>query len=33
MMSGHRTLVDGQRVRFKVVQGRHGPQAESIERL
>ena len=31
--SGYKTLVEGQRVRFDVTQGRKGPQAENIEVL
>lgn len=29
-MDGYKTLEDGQRVEFEIVQGRMGPQAESV---
>ena len=29
--SGFKTLVEGQKVQFKVTQGQKGPQAENIE--
>ncbi len=30
-MSGYRTLEEGQKVQFKVVQGQKGPQAQDVD--
>ncbi len=30
-MSGYRTLEEGQKVQFKVVQGQKGPQAQEVD--
>ncbi len=30
-MSGYRTLDEGQKVQFKVVQGQKGPQAQDVD--
>ncbi|MFE8069483.1 cold-shock protein [Marinobacteraceae bacterium S3BR75-40.1] len=30
---GHRTLLEGEKVQFEVVQGQKGPQANDVQRL